>query len=109
MSTKHPDPWSRRRFLAGTSVIGLSSVLSIPREVLAEPQPETRSIRFLHAPAICVAPQYLAEALLRLEGFTEIEYVAPGRAGARMLLPRAMLISPCGTRQAQCRRLRPVR
>jgi NitT/TauT family transport system substrate-binding protein len=29
----------------------------------------------VHAPAICFAPQYLAEELLRLEGFTEVEYV----------------------------------
>jgi len=41
----------------------------------AEPPPEVKQIRLVHAPAICFAPQYLAEALLRLEGFTEVEYV----------------------------------
>jgi NitT/TauT family transport system substrate-binding protein len=41
----------------------------------AEPPPETRKIRLVHVPAICLAPQYLAEELLRLEGFSEVEYV----------------------------------
>jgi NitT/TauT family transport system substrate-binding protein len=44
----------------------------------ADPPLETTKIRLIHAPAICLAPQYLAEELLRLEGFTEVEYVALG-------------------------------
>jgi NitT/TauT family transport system substrate-binding protein len=32
-------------------------------------------VRFYHAPAICHAPQFLAEDLLRLEGFDEVQYV----------------------------------
>jgi len=44
----------------------------------AEPPPETKRIRFVHAPSICIAPQYLAEELLRLEGFTEVEYLPLG-------------------------------
>ena len=43
----------------------------------AEPPPETRRIRFNHAPAACLAPQYLAEELLKAEGFTDIQYVTP--------------------------------
>jgi NitT/TauT family transport system substrate-binding protein len=46
-----------------------------PKLAAAEPPPETRKIRLLHVPAICLAPQYLAEELLRLEGFSEVEYV----------------------------------
>ena len=38
-------------------------------------------------PAICLAPEYLAEELLRLEGFSEVEYVKVGPSGA----PDAML------------------
>ena len=34
----------------------------------------------LHLPAICMAPQYLAEDMLRLEGFSQIEYVEMGAA-----------------------------
>ena len=41
----------------------------------AEPPPETTKIRLVRVPAICLAPEYLAEELLRLEGFTDVEYV----------------------------------
>jgi len=43
----------------------------------AEPPPETKKIRLIHVPAICGAPQYIAEGLLRSEGFTDVEYVRP--------------------------------
>jgi NitT/TauT family transport system substrate-binding protein len=42
------------------------------------PPPETDRIRLLHVPAICHAPQYLAEELLHLEGITRVEYVPFG-------------------------------
>ena len=78
---------SRREFLAGTSMIGAATLLGLPRTAAAEPPPETTKIRFLHAPAICIAPLYLAEELLRLEGFTEVQFVEPGTTypGARDL------------------------
>ena len=41
----------------------------------AEPPPEVRKIRLVNGPFLCFAPLYLAEALLRIEGFSEIEYV----------------------------------
>jgi len=41
----------------------------------AEPSLETTTIRLVHTPAICLAPQYLAEDLLHLEGFSKVEYV----------------------------------
>jgi hypothetical protein len=44
----------------------------------AEPPPEITRVRLVHSPAICLAPQYLAEDLLRLEGFTQIDYVEVG-------------------------------
>jgi NitT/TauT family transport system substrate-binding protein len=75
MSDESSDGFSRRRFLANTSALGAASFLGLPRTAAAEPPPETRRIRLLHAPAICFAPQYLAEDLLRLEGFSEVEYV----------------------------------
>jgi NitT/TauT family transport system substrate-binding protein len=67
--------FSRREFLAGTSLIGAATLLGLPRMAAAEPLPEISKIRLVHAPAICLAPQYLAEELLRLEGFAEVEYV----------------------------------
>jgi NitT/TauT family transport system substrate-binding protein len=48
--------------------------MGIAGRVSAEPPPETTKIRLVHAPAICLAPQYLAEEFLRLEGFSEITY-----------------------------------
>jgi NitT/TauT family transport system substrate-binding protein len=40
----------------------------------AEPPPEITTIRLNYFPAVCLAPQYLAEEFLRLEGFTQVEY-----------------------------------
>jgi NitT/TauT family transport system substrate-binding protein len=55
--------------------LSAASLLGVTQDAAAEPPPETRKIRLLRGPAICFAPQYLAEDLLRLEGFSEIEYV----------------------------------
>ena len=66
---------SRRLFLTGASAFSAASLLGIPHEVSAEPPPEVRKIRLVHAPAICLSPQYIAEELLHLEGFAEVEYV----------------------------------
>ena len=74
-SDKSGDGFSRRRFLANTSAFGVASLLAVPRPAAAEPPPETTRVRLTQDPAICLAPQYLAEELLRLEGFSEVEYV----------------------------------
>jgi len=76
MGTMGENNWvgfSRRRFLASTSAL-TASFLSYPQTASAEPPPEVRKIRLVHAPVTCLAPQYLAEELLRAEGFAEIEY-----------------------------------
>ena len=41
----------------------------------AEGAPETTSVTLAKTPALCTAPQFIAEQLLRAEGFTEIRYV----------------------------------
>jgi NitT/TauT family transport system substrate-binding protein len=66
--------FSRRKFLSHLSACGVSSLLA-SWKAGAEPSAETRRIRFYHAPAICLAPQYLAGDLLRLEGFDDVQYV----------------------------------
>jgi NitT/TauT family transport system substrate-binding protein len=43
---------------------------------------ETTTVRFAKIPGICNAPQYVAEELLRAEGFTDISYVGLVAAGA---------------------------
>jgi NitT/TauT family transport system substrate-binding protein len=40
-----------------------------------EPPPEVTTVRLPRAPNICVAPQYIADELLRAEGFTEVRRV----------------------------------
>ena len=66
---------SRRSFIAKASALGAASVLGLPRPAVAEPPPETTTIRIVNAAGfICVAPQFVAQELLRLEGFTDIRY-----------------------------------
>jgi len=65
--------WDRRQFLRAAGAAGLAG---LPwASARAEAPPETTTIRLIHDPSICLAPQYLAEELLRLEGFTQVEYV----------------------------------
>jgi NitT/TauT family transport system substrate-binding protein len=72
---------SRRDFLTALSAAGASSVFSGRSVVADEPPPETTTLRLRRDPSICVAPWYVAEDLLRAEGFTNIQYV-PVRSGA---------------------------
>ena len=67
--------FSRRTLLANASVFGVAALLGTSRPAAAEAAPEVTKIRFVHTPAICLSPQYLADEFLRLEGFSEIEYV----------------------------------
>lgn len=66
----------RRQFLKGTTALGVAGLLGTRAATAsAEPPPETTRLRLPHIPGVCVAPQYIAEELLRSEGFSEIEYV----------------------------------
>ena len=68
--------WSRREFLEGLTLGGMASLLGTgPEGASAERPPETTRLRLAKVNAICVAPEYVAEELLRTEGFTDIEYV----------------------------------
>ena len=75
MNKSNLNNFTRRDFLSGTGALGAASLFGWPEISRAEPPPETKKLRLVHAPAICLAPQYLAEELFRLEGFSEIEYV----------------------------------
>jgi NitT/TauT family transport system substrate-binding protein len=66
---------TRRSFLTTLSLAGASSFVRIPSTLAAEGPPETTVIRLARQPTICVAPQFVAEELLRVEGFTDIRYV----------------------------------
>jgi len=61
----------RRATLAGaTALFGLR-----PGVVDAEPPVETAKLRLINVPAACLAPQFVAEDLLKAEGFTTVDYV----------------------------------
>ena len=86
------DGLSRRRFLAATTALGVASFLGSSRATAAEPPPEIKKIRLPHTAAICVSPQYVAEELLRLEGFSMVEYVdVPYTGGSALTTGRADL------------------
>ena len=82
MRDRH-ERWSRRHFVGGLMLAGTASLLALrPEDVAAEPPPETTRLRFFKAPGICLAPQYVAEELLRAEGFTDVQYLTfPKGAG----------------------------
>ena len=66
----------RRAFLSGVSAMGAGSWVGLrPRSAGAEPPPETTRLRLLKTASVCWTPQYLADDLLRAEGFTDVTYV----------------------------------
>jgi NitT/TauT family transport system substrate-binding protein len=76
-----PMMQTRRRFLTTASMAGGAILLRAPRVLAAEEALETTSVRLMRIPTICLAPQYVAEELLRAEGFSDIRYVdAPSSA-----------------------------
>ena len=76
---------SRRRFLGqlgiagatGLGGLGIAGLGGGARSFAAEPPPEITTVTLeKDPPAICIAPEYVAEGLLRAEGFTDIRYRA---------------------------------
>jgi len=66
---------SRRRFLRSLTLAGMGGLLPLrPARATAAAPPETRTVRFSNYPAICIAPQWVAEQMLRAEGFTDVQY-----------------------------------
>jgi NitT/TauT family transport system substrate-binding protein len=66
---------TRRGFLGGIAAAGAAGLIRAPRTLAAEGALETTSVRLGKNPGICIAPQYVAEELLRAEGFTDVRYV----------------------------------
>lgn len=68
---------TRRCFMHALNLAVAAGVLGCgPDRADGEEPPETTRIRLVGSTGICVAPQYVADSLLRAEGFNEIEYVA---------------------------------
>jgi NitT/TauT family transport system substrate-binding protein len=66
---------TRRRFLTTLSLAGAAGLVPPPLASAAEGALETTTVRIAKLGAGCLAPQYIAEELLRAEGFTDIRYV----------------------------------
>jgi len=62
------------KYAAALTAAGLSPFPFGQVQADSGPPPETTRLRLTAVPAICLAPQYVAEALLNAEGFTHIEY-----------------------------------
>jgi len=80
VETRDTKPWGRREFVKGVAALAGSAGLFgyEMKPAAAEPPPETTRIRLAQIPGICIAPQYVAEELLRAEGFTDVQYVKVG-------------------------------
>ena len=75
MTSLRSDPWSRREFLGRVTGAAGAGLVSLPAgRAGAEPPPETTRIRLVKS-GLCLAPQYVAEELLRSEGFADVQYV----------------------------------
>ena len=74
------DRVDRRDFLARSAALAGASLLPFSHFARAEPPPEIKKVRFQPDPSICLAPQYLAIELLRLDGFSELPIVDPDPA-----------------------------
>jgi NitT/TauT family transport system substrate-binding protein len=66
---------TRRDLIAGSSSIAAASILSSASAIAQEAPPETTGIRLLRIPGVCTAPQYVADELLKVEGFNDIQHV----------------------------------
>ena len=67
---------NRRGFLRVASVVAAVARVMVPsRSVAAEPPPETTRIRIPRIASTCRSPEWLAEELLRTEGFTDVQYL----------------------------------
>jgi NitT/TauT family transport system substrate-binding protein len=82
MKEHHAVRVSRREFMGSVGLTAAAGLLGVPLpESAAESPPETTTLRIGHSPSLCAAPQFVAEDLLRGEGFTSVTYVKSADAG----------------------------
>jgi NitT/TauT family transport system substrate-binding protein len=78
VKTQKLNPWTRREFLGRVTAASAAGALSLyPQVAAAEPPPETTTLNIVLDPTfaiLCYGPQYVATELLKLEGFTDINY-----------------------------------
>ena len=94
MNDPQVERWSRREFLSRLSVAGTAGLLGLqPVLAAAEPPPETTTLRLAQMRSICEAPQYVAEELLKGEGFADVQYVKPAASVGKALASGEIHIS----------------
>ncbi len=98
MKNENSRNWNRRQFLGGLALTGATAMLGLrpgQGSAAVEPPPETTRLRIQKGKPACWAPMYVAEPLLREEGFTDIPYVF-GRVPdvAKMTRDGAIDLSP---------------
>src|SRR5215472_6985507 len=76
-----PVKCTRRRFLTSIAMAGAAGLVDAPRIMAAEGPPETTSVRLPKILGVCNSPTFIAEDLLRAEGFTDIRYEEMESAG----------------------------
>ena len=76
---------TRRRFLATLSSAGAAGFVGGLNSMAQDGRLETTSVRLGQDPSICVAPQIIANELLRADGFNDIRYIDVGGQGAAAL------------------------
>jgi NitT/TauT family transport system substrate-binding protein len=76
---------NRRDFLAGLSAVGAAGVFGAPAALADEGPPEVTTIRLPLEPGVCSAPEQIADALLRAEGFTDIRHVQVSHRGEAVM------------------------
>jgi NitT/TauT family transport system substrate-binding protein len=76
------DSVTRRAFSSGLVAAGAAVILRPGAQTFAaEPPPETTTLRLTHHKPACWAPQYVAEELLRAEGFSDLQYISTTGGG----------------------------
>ena len=85
-----PVTQNRRRFLATLSSATAAGLFGDSKALAEEAPLETTRIRLYDWTGLCIAPQFLAEELLKSDGFTDVHYVRDEPSGS---LPNPLLAS----------------
>jgi len=84
---------TRRGFLGGIAAAGAAGLIRSSRAEVADGPLETTTVRLAKG-ALCVSSLFIAEEMLRAEGFTEIRYIEEGRVPIRPITQGEVDFSP---------------